>query len=348
MLDRETTGDKGLPLSQIAMSVMDLTTTYAWYRHVFGFVPAGGTRLFRGPIASWVQGLRRVASTCWWLVDRQSQFQLELFQFERPPVRPLPDSWRPCDIGYSMISLWVADFDHCLARLQQLGSVTETEPMGDPGARRVCVKDPEGVLLELMEQDPRADMPRNRPNSDIPVAVRCITLSVQNLEQSTQFFAGVLGLKKAVTNGQQPFSLHGPEHEALWGLEGASRKQQLLWAHDVLLELVQYVDPAGASRPQDYRISDQGLLNIAFGFRSVREFRRVYRRCVDHGAPGNCRPLHLGAWSVVYVNDQQGFSVELLMVKPWYERFMGFKAKPGWQRSNRLNGKHRRREKTHE
>lgn len=320
--------DRGLPLSQIAMSVMDLKNTYAWYQQVFGFLPAGGTPLFRGPIASRIQGLDRVASTCWWLNDQQSQFQLEMFQFKSPQVRPLAEDWRPCDIGYSMLSLTVSDFDECLARLAIIGSPPETEPMGKVGSRRVCVRDPEGILLELMEDDPRASLLRSRPNSDLPVTVRCVTLSVENLEQSKQFFTETLGLKKV-----EAFSLHGPEHEALWGLKGASRKQLLLWADDVLVELVEYVNPVGTPRPQDYRISDQGLLNIAFGFRSLREFNRVYRRCIDSGVLGNCRPLHLGAWSVVYVNDQQGFSVELLMVKPWYDRFMGFKAKPRWHRT---------------
>jgi catechol 2,3-dioxygenase-like lactoylglutathione lyase family enzyme len=340
--------DTGLPLSQIAMSVMDLKNTYAWYQQVFGFVPAGGTHLFRGPIASRIQGLQRAASTCWWLVDQQSQFQLEMFQFKSPQVRPLPKNWRPCDIGYSMISLWVADFDECLVRLELVGSSIEAEPMGKVGARRVCVKDPEGVLLELMEHDPRAGVLRGRPSSDVPVAVRSVTLSVENLEQSKRFFNGVLGLKEVGTKVEETFSLHGPEHEALWGLEGATRKQVLLWADDILIELVEYVDPVGEVRAEGYRISDQGLLNIAFGFRSRREFSRVYRRCIESGVLGNCRPLHLGAWSVVYVNDQQGFSVELLMVKPWYERFMGFKAKPRWHRSNMLDVESRAEEKAHE
>ena len=38
----------------------------------------------RGPLASSVQGLPRVASTCWWMVARNEFFQLEMFQFERP------------------------------------------------------------------------------------------------------------------------------------------------------------------------------------------------------------------------------------------------------------------------
>src|SRR5204863_9652986 len=87
-----------LLLAQIASSVTDLRRTQRWYRDVLGLEPAGGTNLFAGPVASMVQGVPRAASTCWWLVDRQDQFQLELFEFRSPPVRRLPPDWRPCDV----------------------------------------------------------------------------------------------------------------------------------------------------------------------------------------------------------------------------------------------------------
>ena len=72
-------------LVQVAFSVVDLAATERWFRDGLGFWPAGGSRrMMRGPLASSVQGLPRVASTCWWMVDRNEFFQLEMFQFERP------------------------------------------------------------------------------------------------------------------------------------------------------------------------------------------------------------------------------------------------------------------------
>ena len=77
-------------LIQIALSVVDLRDTERWLREGFGFVPAGGSRrMMRGPLASRIQGLPRVASTCWWLGDRNDWFQIEMFQFERPIARVL-------------------------------------------------------------------------------------------------------------------------------------------------------------------------------------------------------------------------------------------------------------------
>ena len=104
-------------LDQIAFSVVDVRRTERWFRDAFGFVPAGGTRSFRGWGARHVQGLPGAASTCWWLVDRSEHFQIELFQFEAPLARLMPADYRPCDVGYSRVGFWVQDFDATLARL---------------------------------------------------------------------------------------------------------------------------------------------------------------------------------------------------------------------------------------
>jgi len=311
-----------LPLCQIAFSVLDGRRATRWYRDAFGFVSAGGTRLFRGPLATRVQGLPRVASTCRWLVDSQEFFQLEVFEFLRPRPRPQRPDARPCDIGYARLGLHVADLEATLTRLAELATAPLSEPLGPRGARRVCVRDPEGILLELMEDDPRGGSLRQRPRRGIPVSVRSVTLSVPDLDRSLRFFARTLGLQIV------PTPLHGAEHEALWGLAGAARETVVLDAGDIFLELVQYTDPVGRPWPEGYRISDQGIMNVAFGCHDRPSFERVYARLRAAGYRPNGDPLHLGAWRVVYLNDDQGFSVELLCVRSWYERRMGFHPRP--------------------
>ena len=149
--------DRGLepPLTQVAFSVADLTATERWFREGLGFLPAGGSRrMMRGPLASSVQGLPRVASTCWWMVDRNERFQIEMFQFERPLARLMEHDFRPCDLGYTRIGVWVVDFDQTLMRLGRLGSPPLSDPVGSAGARRACVRNPDGVYVEIMENDP--------------------------------------------------------------------------------------------------------------------------------------------------------------------------------------------------
>ncbi len=306
-------------MNQVAMSVRDLRRTHAWYQRVFGFTPAGGTNAFKGFIAERVQGVPGAASTCWWLMDGRDFFQLELFEFYSPVTRPLPADWRLCDIGYGMVSLVVTEFDAVLARLAETGAASLTPPLGELGRRRACVRDPEGVLLEIMEGDPLDGV---EPRAPGPVTVRGVTLSVRDLDASRRFFRDTLELEEFTG------VLHEPEHGALWGLPDAQREALVLRAGGVLLEIVRYETPRGRDLPADYRISDQGLLNIALGFRDRRAFERMHNKCVAAGYRGNWRPLRLGAWSVVYVNDDQGCSVELLHVMPWYDGRMGFRPGP--------------------
>jgi catechol 2,3-dioxygenase-like lactoylglutathione lyase family enzyme len=310
-------------LNQFAFSVVDLRRTEHWLREGFGLLPSGGGRLlFRGPVASYIQGLPHAASACWWLVGRNGWFQLELFQFERPIAKLMPPDRRPCDIGYSRVGLWVADFDATLERLGRLGSAPLDAPRGDRGTRRACVRSPDGVFVEVMEDDPWP-RPAGADRERCPTAARSITLSVPDLERSCAFFCGALGLEEANV------PLHSPEHEALWGLPGAKARRRVLDAGDVLVEIVQYLDPVGKPWPTGYRISDQGILNIAFGTRSKHDHEEVYRRACEAGARPNGRPLYLPGAGVVYVNDPQAFSVEVLFIgTPEGDRFWGFEPRP--------------------
>ena len=88
---------------------------------------------------------------------------------------------------------------------------------------------------------------------------------------------------------------------------------------------------SGGRAPADYRISDQGILNIAFGARSRRDHGELYRRARAAGARANRRPLHLPGGGVVYVNDPDGFSVELLWMSPASEKRWGFTPRPAAQ-----------------
>ncbi|MEO8304779.1 MAG: SRPBCC family protein [Betaproteobacteria bacterium] len=313
-------------LNQIALSVVDLRVTDRWFREGLGLLPAGGNRaMMRGLLPSLVQGLPRAASTCWWLVGRNPWFQIEMFQFERPLARLLPHDFRSCDIGYTRIGFWVADFDAALRRLRRLGSKPMTDPIGERGRRRACVRNPDGVYVEIMEDDP---LPMAAPKrSQCPTSIRTVTLSVPDLDASANFFRDVIGLEESKT------SLHTPEHEALWELAGATSRHRLFESRDALVEIVQYVDPVGRPWPDDYRISDQGILNIAFGAHSKSDFNEVYERARDAGARRNCRPIHLPGAGVVYVNDAQGFSVELLWLKPGKgDLRWGFEPRPAGKR----------------
>lgn len=130
--------------------MVDLRLTERWFCEGFGLLPTGGSRaLMRGPLAANVQGLPRAASTCWWLLGRNSWFQLELFQFERPMAKLMPADFRPCDVGYARIGIWVEDFDATLKRLAGLGSQPLTAPLGAAAVRPNAIVSADGSVREV-------------------------------------------------------------------------------------------------------------------------------------------------------------------------------------------------------
>lgn len=309
-----------MPLCQVAISAMHLRRTHHWYRRALGFTAAGPVRHREVPGPAPVSDLPESSFDVWCLADQQDTFQIEMFEFDRPRMRPLPASWRPCDVGYSLVGLHVADFDEALDRLSRTSGRPGGAPIGARGQRRIALRDPEGILLELMEDDVRAEPLRTRPRPEMPIVVRSITLSVPDLRRARRFWVDAVGLAE-----RDDLMLHGPEHEALWGLDGARRTSLTLAAGDFIIEVVQYDHPVGQPRPAGYLLSDQGLLNVAFGSGDRRQFDEAYHRIAAAGYQPNSEPWTLaGVATVVYFTDDQGFSVELLHVEPGGWEEMGF------------------------
>lgn len=307
----ETAVHASMSLWHVAVSVADLRASQRWYSDTLGLTYARGTSLMAGPLLSWTLALRGAATSCWWLNDRQDLFQLEMFEFRRPLTRALPAGWRRCDIGYAAISVHVEDLDAALERAARNGSPALAPALGGPGVRRACVRDPDGVLVELMEDDPRETSGRPRPRPEVPAVVRCVTLSVADLERSRRLFVEGLGLSEAAE-----IELHRPEHEALWGLEGALCDTVLLWAGDFLVELVSYRRPPAASREPGWRINDRGLFHICFGSFEKAQFQAVLQRCRALGCRGNSPVISVGASASQFLLDEEGFAIELLYRHP--------------------------------
>ncbi|MEQ6899674.1 SRPBCC family protein [Nocardioides sp. YIM 152588] len=302
-----TTTDTNRPLVQIALSVHDVQHTQRWYADVFGLAESGGTHAFIPLLGSEdVQGVPGATSVCWWMLDGKPGFQMEFFEFSKPEPKPVPADWTPADIGYTTVGFHVADFDATLERLARRHTPLLTEPMGEPGARRVCVKDPNGVLLELLEAD--VARPGMAPRPATPAVARFVTLSVPDLVAARNTWVDVMGLPEVAD------PIHEPEHEALWGLEEAKRDSFVVRAGDALIEVVQYLDPAGEPWPEGYHISDIGILNIALGTDTREELDALVEKGRPFGiTPNSTKDTIVSKWWYAsYVNDPMGFSIELL------------------------------------
>jgi catechol 2,3-dioxygenase-like lactoylglutathione lyase family enzyme len=311
-----------MPLIQVAFSVRDRHRARAWYERVLGYLPAGGMDIpapepGEPSAVGALQGVPGADTDICWAVDQQEFFQLEWFQYRHP--RPAGRARRLCDIGYGLVTFFVEDFDATLSMAVAEGTPALTDPVEGAGGRSVCVQDPDGVLVEITEADPRTPTPVARPRAlSVGSVARSITASVPDLERSLQFFVDTLGMRPAAG-----VELHEPAHEALWGLEGARRDVQALWAGDLWLELVQYRDPVGLARPADHCLNDFGILNIALGTRSPELYRETLDRVERNGYHANVE-FQLTDVAANYTLDDQGFSVELLCAAESMDDSIGF------------------------
>lgn len=305
-----------LPLSQIAISSIDLQRSELWWREGLGFLPSAHTRMFRGRTMSGVVRLDNAATSTRWLVGQDDWLQIEIWQYENPiPRLTLAESVQN-RIGFRRCGVWVKDFEATLKRLSEQGTLPLTEPIGELGERRVCILDPDGIHVELFEQDPLQGQVAPAKYT-CNAALRSVTVVTDNLSQSADFAERGLGLK--------PFEGEFVRDETLWGLAGARSSREVFRSDAMLLEYVHYVWPAALPRHPHARINDQGILNIAFGDNSSGDgVKKMELQAIKAGAIASDR-MQTPLAGCVYMSDPQGFSYEFMWAKPGLgHRFTGY------------------------
>ncbi|MCB1853763.1 MAG: SRPBCC family protein [Halieaceae bacterium] len=311
----------GKHVCQVAFTALDAAGLREWYANVFGLVRSGKI-LFFPPSTERVQGVPGAWEKTSWLLDQQDYFQLEFFSFLSPRTRLRPADWRPCDIGYNMVGIAVSDFDQVLRNVGAFSGIQPPPVSGEAGERRAVVADPEGNLVEILERDPitRVEgMNTTIVRPEVPAVVRTMRAVVPSLAEAREDFVGAMGLE--VVEG---FQLHDASDEALWGLEGAEAETLVLRSDNFLLELVQYSSPESRPWPEGYRLSDQGFMNIALGYRDNRDYDASFDRATRNGMTPNGKVADIGVFRVMYVNGSNGFSVEMLNARRFLWWVSGF------------------------
>lgn len=296
-------------ICQVAFTALNAPALREWYANVFGLAKAGKL-IFFPPLTTRVQGIPGAWEKCSWLIDAQDYFQLEFFQFWRPRGQLKSADWRPCDFGYNMLGIAVDDFDQVLRNVAAFSGAAVPRAAGAAGSRRLCVTDPEGNWVEIYEQDPLALIEGTNPGivrPEVPAVVRTVRVSVPSLEDARATFADAMGLQVV-----EDFQLHTASDEKRWGLSRARANSLVLRGANFLLELVQYESPQPGPWPPGYSLADQGIMNIALGYRGPDDYDRSFALATRQGMRPNGRVLDTGLFKVMYVNDRHGFSVEML------------------------------------
>ncbi|MFV0478437.1 MAG: SRPBCC family protein [Parahaliea sp.] len=321
--DNNKRNNKTFHICQVAFSCINASRLRRWYQRTFGFSKSGKA-IFPPPGTSQIQGIPGAWEKCFWLVDQQDYFQLEFFQFTAPVPKPRSHPVLPSDIGYNLLGLVVDNFDNVIKTLRAQDIdviIRETDSNSD---RRAYLQDPEGNWLELFEQDPldALDLVKATVSKpEIPTLARSIRISVEDLMTARDSFCTGMGMVEVSNH-----ALHTPETETLWGLNNVISQHILLRADNFLVELIQYTHPSVRKRPQDYRLCDQGFMNIAFAYPSTKAFNRAFNHATRSGLQANhSSPVDIGVFRVMYVNDPQGISIELIHARKAFQGLTGFK-----------------------
>lgn len=259
-------------------------------------------------------GLSKVSMSNRFLVDDRNLIQLELNRFRSPKPRPRPEGWRPCDTGIGRLAIKVSNFEDTLVRLKGAGFNPLTSEMNVEGARRVCIHDPDDILVEIIESNP-GEFPETTVSR-----IAGIALSAPDLGRARQSYVETLGIRET----QSPL----PYRESLWGLDGAQRDIIALDAEGCWIEVAQYTDPKPKPRPDDYLKSDLGLVHIGFRCGDRGDYDRTLKRVLDGGFERSKRVLHFHIFKISYLRDDQGFTWELFYVPRWLDRAFGFRPPP--------------------
>lgn len=306
-------------IAQVALCTADLPRTVRILIEALGFRNAGGRPRW-GADAAVIQDLPSGDDTSlmmWWLVGEQDFVQIELFQHFSPVQRPRSSTWQPSALGWVRFGVRVPDLNATVEALALLDVATLTAPRHSGGARRVCFVEPgTRCLIELIEVD-HDPTHETGPGPVTGPAIAYATASVADLEAARQLFDQALGLTEVA-----PDAIHDDQDEALWDLAGAQRKCAVFLAADTLLEFVQYQSPWPQAPQADALLSDQGMMNVAVGFRQRDELVNALDLAMNTGATATTpAPEHAGG---VYLRVLDGLSLEMLLVPPDLDEAYGF------------------------
>jgi catechol 2,3-dioxygenase-like lactoylglutathione lyase family enzyme len=125
----------------------------AFYRDGLGFTPVHELRVAGEPSDTLLR-LRDVRLHAVYL--ERDGLRIELLHYDAPRSPSKPPARAMNDLGFTHLSVIVASIDESLPRLERAGAVLEPETRIEVGGRTVAVmvRDPDGLLIELVLRDP--------------------------------------------------------------------------------------------------------------------------------------------------------------------------------------------------
>lgn len=299
----------------VAMGVKNLGAMRSFYRDVLGFteVFAEFDEAEQELMREVVRSSRAVFGGVM-LSQRAGGIMLELIRRTDPVARPIRRDFRYGDIGVAKMTIAVPDPGILYRELKDnVNFCSEPKVASIPGwgdHSFVCLKDPEGNLVELAAMG-------NTPAVDGFGGICSIGLAVTDLDRSVSFYRNMPGPDREITGVHDGFS--GLVDELSGGKNTGVRSCFLAAqsGEGGRIELFEVLNPRGRSIPFSATWGDYGYLQVGFHCDDVRDMISYGEgagidflcghKIMDEGIPE-----HPGEF--VYARDPDGIPIEFLHI----------------------------------
>ncbi len=136
-------------VNHTGISVRDMERSLAFYRDLLGLELIFDSDVDDVPPLSAVVGMDNARGRVAWL--RAGDTMIELWQWDHPEGRPLPDDYRPADKGVTHYALETDDVDGLYQRIVDAGFHANTEPLDLGLHKTTYVRGPDDEIIEILE-----------------------------------------------------------------------------------------------------------------------------------------------------------------------------------------------------
>lgn len=136
-------------VNHTGISVRDMERSLAFYRDLLGLELIFDSDVDDVPPLNAVVGMERARGRVAWL--RAGDTMIELWQWDHPEGRPLPEDYRPADKGVTHYALETDDVDGLYRRVVEAGFHANTEPKDLGLHKTTYIRGPDGEIIEILE-----------------------------------------------------------------------------------------------------------------------------------------------------------------------------------------------------
>lgn len=136
-------------VNHTGISVSDMERSLGFYRDLLGMELIFDSDLDDVEPLNAVVGMEHARGRVTWL--RAGDTMIELWQWDHPRGRPLPEDYSPADRGVTHYALEVDDVDELCERIVAAGYHANTRPLDLGLHKTTYVRGPDNEIIEILE-----------------------------------------------------------------------------------------------------------------------------------------------------------------------------------------------------